>query len=202
MTINAYPLQWPTGWKRTEPYSRREAKFTRFDKRLNMAQGVARVLAELDRMGYTRDDIVISTNVELRLDGLPRSDRRDPADPGSAVYWRTRRGEHKVMAIDLYDKVADNLAAVAATLEAMRAIERHGGAAILERAFTGFAALPAPTGRDWWTVLGVSQHATRDEIDTAWKLQRSRHHPDKNPGDAGAAARFAEVNEAYQRATA
>ena len=38
------------------------------------------------------------------------------------------------MAIDAYTRTADNLAAVAATLEAMRAIERHGGAQILERA--------------------------------------------------------------------
>ncbi|KVD37855.1 hypothetical protein WJ41_22830 [Burkholderia ubonensis] len=62
---------------------------------------------------------------------------------GVAVYWETRAGARRVMAIDQYTRVADNLAAVAATLDAMRAIERHGGARILERAFTGFAALAA-----------------------------------------------------------
>jgi len=49
------------------------------------------------------------------------------------------------MAIDIYDTVAGNLAAVAATLDAMRAIERHGGAQILKRAFQGFKALPSST---------------------------------------------------------
>jgi hypothetical protein len=92
----------------------------------------------------------------LRNDGLPLSKQREPEDPGVAVYWKTD-GKSLVIAADCYTKIADNLAAVAATLDAMRAIERHGGAAILERAFTGFTALPAPmTGqKPWRDVLGV-----------------------------------------------
>jgi hypothetical protein len=60
------------------------------------------------------------------------------------------------MAIDQYDRVEHNLAAIAATLDAMRAIKRHGGAEILDRAFTGFTALPAPMagGKPWRQVLG------------------------------------------------
>lgn len=202
MTINAYPLAWPTGWKRAA--ARKEARFatTRNSRRatsLNVADGVERVLIELDRMGYGRDDIVISTNVPLRLDGLPRSDRGEPGDPGAAVYWRTRKGEHKVMAIDIYDRVADNLAAIAATLDAMRAIERHGGAAILDRAFTGFTALPAPAAaRDWWDVLQVRRDASPVVIREAYRRLRSDHHPDKG----GRAERFDEIEQAYRRATA
>jgi hypothetical protein len=204
MTINAYPLQWPTGWKRTQHVDRRSATFNkkthgnRGTQRLTIADGAQRVLAELEAMGYGRDDIVISTNVELRLDGLPRSDRSEPGDPGTAVYWRTRKGEHKVMAVDRYDRVADNLAAIAATLEAMRAIERHGGALILERAFTGFAALPAPGAkREWWEILGVERSATRDTVRGAYRALASKFHPDK-PG--GSHEKMAELNSAQEAA--
>lgn len=200
MTINAYPLQWPTGWKRT--LNRKDGRFStkgygRPARSVSISDGVERVLGELDRMGYTRNDVVISTNVELRLDGLPRSDRSEPGDPGAAVYWRTRKGDSKVMAIDIYTRVADNLAAIAATLEAMRAIERHGGAAILERAFTGFVALPSPgAAREWWEVLGVSRSCSRDDIRAAFRRLASEHHPDRG----GDAARMAEINAAHDKA--
>lgn len=197
MTINAYPLQWPEGWKRKDPGFRRDATFTKYKKRLSIFDGAQRVLDELTHIGIGRDDIVISTNVETRLDGLPRSDRGEPGDPGVAVYWQERAGARRVMAVDRYTRVADNLAAVAATLEAMRAIERHGGAAILERAFTGFVALPAPGAkRDWWEVLGVARTAPLDEARAAYRRLASEHHPDRG-GDPG---RMAEVNEAWARA--
>lgn len=204
--ISRYPLQWPVGWKRTTPGYRQSARFgksrgynTRGKVELSVYDGVHRVLQELERMGVSDADIVVSTNVETRLDGLPRSDRAAPGDPGVAVYWRTN-GANKVMAIDIYDRVADNLAAVAATLDAMRAIERHGGAAILDRAFTGFTALPAPVvagmAREWWDVLQVSRDAPREEIKSAYRRLSSQHHPDKG----GNAAKMAEINAAFDRA--
>jgi hypothetical protein len=201
MTITAYPLQWPTGWKRAT--GRKDARFLsksygRPARALSISEGVERALSELDRMGYGRNDVVISTNVELRLDGLPRSDRSEPGDPGVAVYWRTRSGQNKVMAIDIYTRVADNLAAVAATLEAMRAIERHGGALILERAFTGFTALPAPSeARQWWEVLGVPRDAKREDVKAAYRRLASAAHPDK-PG--GSHERMAALNAAQEAA--
>jgi hypothetical protein len=77
-----------------------------------------------------------------------------------AVYWiKTGRKQMKCMAIDRYGRVADNMAAIAATIEAMRAIERHGSAEILERAFLGFQALPEP--EQWWQVLEFGTPASR-----------------------------------------
>ena len=104
-------------------------------------------MAELAKLAVSRDDLIISTNVPTRLDGLPRGDARNPEDTGAAVYWRKAHdAPMKCMAVDRYKAVADNLCAIAATLEAMRAIERHGGAEILERTFRGFAALPERAG--------------------------------------------------------
>lgn len=200
--INAYPLQWPDGWPRTK--SRKSGRFTtkarsKYAADLSVSDGVQRVLVELDKMGYTRDDIVISTNVPLRLDGLPRSDRGEPGDPGAAVYWRTRKGDNKVMAIDVYDRVADNLAAVAATLDAMRAIERHGGAVVLERAFTGFTALPAPGAkRPWREVLNFGDHnPTRERLKQRYRELASLRHPDK---EGGSDAAMSELNVAQEEA--
>lgn len=206
MTITASPLSWPTGWPRTPADQRITGRFSKRERRssnswpsardLTIHEAVARVQEELERMGMTRDDVVISTNLRLRLDGLPRSDQREPVDPGVAVYWEAGSGT-KVMAIDRYDRVTDNLAAVAATLDAMRAIERHGGAAILDRAFTGFAALPAPGAqREWWEVLGVSKNASHAEIIAAHKRLAMKHHPDRV---GGSDELMAEINAAREK---
>ncbi len=195
-----FPLQWPDGWKRTESYRRKSGSFKRYGKDLSVFDGVERVLQELDRLGVHQDDVIVSTNVKTRLDGLPRSGEPKPADPGACVYWqKTSKEPMRCMAVDRYDEVADNLAAIAATLEAMRAIERHGGAAILDRAFKGFAALPAPTAgrRDWWMVLELSQNATREQVEQAHRALRSRWHPDRAEGDE---QRMAEINAARDEA--
>jgi len=208
VTVSAHPLQWPTGWKRIDAHYRRAARFSRGRRQtglgwessrpVTLTEAVDRVLAELQRMGVERQDVVISTNVRTRLDGLPRSGEREPDDPGAAVYWRDAfNAAPRVMAIDQYDRVADNLAAIAATLDAMRAIDRHGGAAILERAFTGFTALPAPGAhRDWWEVLGVMRTCTLDEARAAYRRAASAAHPDRGGTDA----RMAEVNRAWEQA--
>ncbi|VWB69734.1 J domain-containing protein [Burkholderia lata] len=199
--IAAYPLQWPDGWPRMQAHARVHGKFNtkrrgaRFADALTVADGVTRVLDELGRFGVGRDDIVISTNIRTRLDGLPRSDQRAPDDPGVAVYWQTRAGHRRVMAIDQYQRVADNLAAVAATLDAMRAIERHGGARILERAFTGFAALAAPDRtRHWREVLGVPPEMREMwQVRATYRRRAMEFHPDRPGGSHDA---MAELNAA------
>ena len=197
-TPTRYPLQWPEGWKRTQSYQRKTATFSRRGKALTVFDGVQRVLDELQRLGVHQDDVIVSTNLQTRLDGLPRSNQARPGDPGVCVYWKPAKSPMRCMAVDRYDEVQDNLAAVAATLEAMRSIERHGGAAILDRAFTGFAALPAPAGgkRDWWTVLELPATATEAQIRDAYARLARVHHPDKG----GDAQRMAEINRARDEA--
>lgn len=215
MTITAFPLAWPPAWKRTAADARTFGRFGttkqsragswRSVQDISIAEATQRLREELGRLGVRSDDLVLSTNLKLRLDGLPRSDQAQPADPGAAVYWTDRhsRGAPRCMAIDRYTKVEQNIAALAATIEAMRAIERHGGAVVLERAFTGFAALPAPIvagmKRDWQVVLELQDLLlpTEDDIRRAYQRLASRYHPDRAGGDS---AKMAELNQARDEA--
>lgn len=198
--IAAYPLQWPEGWPRTPSYKAKDANFKRDGKRISVAEGAERVLDQIGMMGVDRQDVVVSTNVRTRLDGLPRSGEPEPSDRGAAVYWEDRKRNRRVMAIDRYGKVADNLAAIAATLDAMRAIERHGGAPILDRAFTGFTALPAPgTKRTWREVMGFPPAATlsAEMLKSRYRSLAFDRHPDKAGGTHDA---MVELNAAYEQA--
>ena len=51
--------------------------------------------------------------------------------------------------------------------------------------------------RDYYEVLGISKGATDAEIKKAYRSMAKKYHPDMNPGDAEAEAKFKEVNEAY-----
>ena len=195
----AYPLCWPNDWKRAS--SRKHGKFLGRDKNwIGIGAAVQRVLYEFERMGITSDDIIISTNVPLRIDGLPRADQAKPSDPGVAIYWQTKKHGMRCIAIDRYTEVADNIAAIAATLEAMRAIERHGGATILDRAFLGFAALPEKASSPWREVLGIEGTATVDLIESRFRALVQLHHPDKNPGNPDARTKFEQIVQAREAA--
>lgn len=194
-SLRAYPLAWPEGWKRRESWNRAGGNFKSYGSRITVAKATERILGELEKMGVDENNVVVSTNLKLRLDGLPRSDQPQPSDPGTAVYWRKgETGQMKCIAIDRYQRVEDNLAALAATLEAMRAIERHGGAEILERTFQGFAALPQTASSTWRAQLELPPDGplTLEQVETAFRSLANQHHPDKG----GDPARFREITEA------
>ena len=51
--------------------------------------------------------------------------------------------------------------------------------------------------RDYYEVLGLNKSAGETEIKKAYRTLAKKYHPDMNPGDAEAEAKFKEVNEAY-----
>ena len=189
----AYPLAWPAGWPRTK--CRISGRFR--EKRGNMLREVSlgeartRLADELDALGGSAP--IISTNVELRADGHPRGGRAEPSDPGTALYF-TLRGVPTVLACDRYLRVADNIAALAATIEAKRAITRHG-AVTVEQEFRGYAALPAPlVPDDWRAALGHPR--TLAEAEVAYRARAKAAHPDAG----GSAADMAALNAAIAAA--
>ncbi|WP_447724560.1 J domain-containing protein [Sphingomonas koreensis] len=185
----AYPLQWPAGWPRAR--SRKVAPF-----KVPPQQARREMLEELSRLGAR--DVIVSTDQPLNRDGSTSLVRRYIADPGVAVYFK-RKGRDVVLACDQYGEIHDNMRAIGKTAEAMRGIERWGASDMLDRAFTGFEALPAP--EQWWQVLGLGEHATLDQIKAAYRSLAAKAHPDQGGSDA-AMARLNAARDAALRVIA
>jgi hypothetical protein len=156
-----------------------------------MTFGAARdgLVHELRLLGAR--DIVISSNLPLRRDGLPYANKAEPEDTAVAVYF-TLDGAERCIPCDRWDRVRDNLRAIALTIAALRGLERWGTHQIVAAAFQGFAALPAGGADGWWTVLGVPPSANRADIEAAYRRLAKVHHPDAG----GDAERFRIITEA------
>ena len=189
-TTRSYPLYWPEGWPRAKSH---EVKRARFGDH-SVSEG-RRVLADQVRL-FGGEDLIISSNLELRLDGNPRSNQKQPADRGVAIFFK-RKDEPVALACDIYTTVEDNLWALCRTLDALRQIERDGSPSLINRAFKGFAALPDPDARKWWEVLNLHETASDQEIKAAYFRLARQHHPDAG----GDAVTFDQVQKAYDLAT-
>lgn len=53
------------------------------------------------------------------------------------------------------------------------------------------------TPKDYYAILGIPAGSGPDVVKKAYRRQAMRYHPDRNPGDAYAAAHFGDVQEAY-----
>src|SRR6185312_12512303 len=95
-----------------------------------------------------------------------------------------------VLACDRWDKIEDNMRSIELTIDAMRGMERWGCSDMLNRAFTGFTALPEPPkAKSWQDVLGTSD-PTRAE-DQYKQLMKTAH-----PDLGGSHERAQELNKA------
>lgn len=208
-----YPLRWPDGWQRTPPAKRsrgRQFKRGGYEGALpTFAYGRDGLIDELTRLGAK--NVVISSSVDVRVDGVPRAginaDATTFREPGVAVYF-TLNNRATVMAQDGYDSPAVNLRSLTLAIEAMRALERHGGGTMMNKAFDGFAALPPPAGskpkRPWWEVLRYPADPTeRDfltftEVQARYRGLAMKAHPDQG----GSHDAMAELNDALADAEA
>jgi hypothetical protein len=195
MTTEAFPLYWPEGRTRTDRSRRERARF-----KTTFATARDELLNELRRLGAR--NVVLSTNIPLRNDGLPYASAKPPEDPGTAVYFTYKKNQ-MCFACDRWDRVQDNVQAINHTIAALRGVARWGTGDMMEAAFKGFTALPAPAtvwSSSWRSILnfGETEKISPEDLVKRWRKMRSLNHPDNN-GHPGA---FAAVKDAYEKGCA
>lgn len=198
------PLSWPAHRPRTPAFRRQTGKFRQHGGPITVAGAMDRVEIEVQRLGGI--NALLSSNLDLRIDGRPRSGGSRPADPGVCLYF-TLKAEPFALACDTYTDPAQNIAALAAHLEATRAITRHGVASAAET-LQAFSALPPPSpvsaARTCWDVLGLSRAVVMAlpatvraaAVNEAFRTLSRKTHPDAG-GDQAAQA---ELNAARAQA--
>lgn len=214
MNEEVHPLHWPVGVPRTERGKRERARFSRKADRtfgeqrftvkdsLTTAMSLDRLRKELGRFNdawNTRvnvDHVVISSNL---APGLSISKQKEPEDPGVAVYF-TLDGERRCIPSDKWDRVADNIAGIAAAIGALRGLERWVNDANVRAAFKGFLALPDPDRIDWRAVFGVKPG--EKVAPGAIKLAHRRLAIERHPDHGGSDSAMAELNKARDQALA
>lgn len=143
----AYPLAWPPGWPRTQWPKRsafgeyRDSHRGSYKVKDDVTMSRARffLVEELRRLGA--EDVVVSTNLKQRKDGTgPLSSQRKPEDIGVAVYF-SLKGKQQCFPCDKWNRIEDNLYAIAKTIEAMRGIARWGSQEMVNATFQGFEQL-------------------------------------------------------------
>ena len=187
--ITNFPLSWPFGWERTQNGKRKHSQFGS-----HTVASSARELESEIRLMRGRN-MIISTNKQVKANGIPYANQRTPDDAGVAVYFQWK-DKPIVFACDKYLTVEDNLWAIVKHIEALRGQERWGVGS-LDQAFAGYAALPDPDQKKWWEVLNIPRTATSEEIRRAYLSLAKQYHPDAG----GNAVMFDQLQKAYDLAT-
>ncbi len=181
-----HPLSWPAGWPKTPIHLRKRAQFSKkvhngkymVTRELTVRDAEKRLQGELDRLGAI--DELLSSNMPRNLDGSIKASASALEDCGVAIYFQLD-GQPTALACDKWDRVADNICALAKHIEALRGMDRWGVGSV-KQAFAGYQALPAP--EQWFEVLGVSANASIEEINTAYRSKAKHAHSDQGGSDA------------------
>lgn len=176
----AYPLAWPAGWPRTAAGDRQKGLY-----RTSLASSLKNLRGQLRLLGGDKAaaSLILSSNMTLT--------RQPPADAGVVAFF-VYGGQQVSIPCDRWLLVEHNVQAIALTIEAMRAMDRHGAKHMLKAMFQGFTALPAPD--DWRTALG--NLTTWTEVDAAYKERARSAHPDAG----GSNERMMQLNAARDAA--
>lgn len=202
--ITRFPLFWPNNVPRRASQVRKKAQFG--EKTIASATNV--LIQEINRLNHHRwdhrdEDVILSTNLRLRQDGLPLGQQMQPSDTGAAVYFylyfdrgQKRFKRHVVLTCDKWNRVEWNIYAIAKDIEAQRSRERWGCTSV-EQAFQGYIAIPEKCGGSaWWIVLGVPSTAGKAEIDRVYRTLSKAAHPDVG----GDREKWEELKNAYDQA--
>lgn len=189
---SAFPLSWPAGVPRskypesapfhtvkttTKQYSNSAATY-KDHKRSPLENSAAYrdLVNQLNRIRSIKT-VLVSSNLDINeKSGICYFDgpSKPNGDAGVAAYWTVnvhRAGQTVLvpycMPCDKWLRVADNLSAVARSIEALRGMDRWGCVSV-EQAFSGFAALPPGSGE----TVGVPSTPPVD-----WRVELSMGRP-------------------------
>ena len=196
--VEAYPLQWPIMRSRTKEDKRERARFGHrgwqdsYSKPVTFEIATRHMYDELERLGAK--SITLSSNLKLRNDGIPYSNQGRVEDPGIAVYF-FRDDKELCFSCDKWDRAEDNIRAVAKSIEAIRGLNRWGSKDMVEAAFSGFKALPAPGGD--CIITGAPDYFcgchSKEEVISSYK----RFAKDLHPDGGGSNILFVELQRQY-----
>lgn len=196
----SYTLRPMPVWPHEESRPRRHAQFKSPGKvidgayrpgtRVDWNQTIRELEYEVRALGG--GDIIIGCGLseyEVRQDGLPRANARQPGHPGVELSFDSRYGR-LTYATDVFLDWRDNVRAIAKGLEALRAVDRWGVAKRGQQ-YAGFALLTAGPGQEELGRQLVERYGSVKEA-----IRRT--HPDT--GDADVTTRDYQAVLAYRKA--
>lgn len=202
-TPTRFPLSWPKDRPRKPWHTRKSGNYKSDGNPITTAVAMDRLDDEVRRLGGR--ETLLSTNVDTTLSGRPRSGAAQPTDPGVCLYFKLN-GKPMVMACDTFDRVEQNIAALAAHIEATRKIDRLG-VATADEMMQAFQALPPPSAislpagsKPWREVMGFETNWPPPGHDKDWALHCIRKRYRARAIEANGDADLAELNIARDAA--
>lgn len=190
-----YPLRWPIGWERTK-----KPTLSNFGKDHRPSIYKANSYLKDQLRLFKAKSVIVSSNLRLKIDGEPYSRQKPLDDNGVAVYFVWNNTDC-VIACDTFLNPGCNIWAVAKTIDALRLIDRYKCTEILNRAFSGFKALPekgTETKQQLspWQILDLFPGASQKAINRAYRA-KAKQGPYRHPDNGGSSDMFFLLREAY-----